>query len=202
MAAAFVLMLTAIAVLGQSRARIVSPPSCPYLDDSVVLEISGLRTGDKEVSFDVPFEAGDDWLAGLVFRLINKGRKPIAGIVIIVGLLEGVDEKLPSDASYEYGLQFIRVNAVTTKKGRSKPGILALPGKEIEITAEGSRPYGLRYMDAVLQGTTRADNWASFASKVGARFHRMEVMSADVWFVDGSKGDAELLVSAKCDQKK
>lgn len=196
-----VLMLTAIPSLGQSRVRFVQSPSCPYDDDRMDLEISGLRIADKEVSFDAPFEANDDWLANLIFRINNRGSKPIAGIAIIVGLLEGVDEKLPMHASYSYGLQFIRMTAVPSKRGRSKLPTLVAPGKEIEITARGSRPYGLRYMDAILEGKTGENTWADFAAKTGARFHRMEVMGVDVLFTDGSKEDMELLVRSKCDGK-
>ena len=48
-AAAFVLlMLTEITSFGQSRARIVRSPGCPYLDDRMDLEISGLRRAGKE----------------------------------------------------------------------------------------------------------------------------------------------------------
>ena len=200
---AFVLLtLTEVAAFGQSRSRIVTSPSCPYLSDSVVLEISGLRIGDKEVSFDESFEANDDWLASIVFRIVNKGPKPIAAIVITVGLLEGVDERLPDNASYNYGVQFVRVNEVKAKRGQSKLVSLVVPGKEIEITAEGSRPYGLRYMDAILGGTTGANNWKEFVTKAGARFQRMEVMGADIWFTDRSEGDAEMLVRLKSDGKK
>lgn len=196
------LMLTAIPSLGQSRARFVESPSCPYDDERMDLEISGLRIADKEVSFDAPFEANDDWLANLVFRITNKGSKPIAAIAIIVGLLEGVDETLPAYASYSYGLKYIRMSAVPSKRGRSKLRTLVEPGKEIEITAKGSRPYGLRYMDAILEGKTGAKSWTDFAAKSGARLHRMEVMGADVVFTDGSNESMELLVRSKCVGKK
>lgn len=192
------LVLTEVGAFGQSSSRIIMAPSCPYLDDAVMLEISGLHIADREVAFDQSFVAGDDWLAQLRLRIVNKGTKPIAAIKLTIGLLEGVDEQLPTYASYDYGMQFFRINQVKTK--RSKPKLLTLikPGEEIEITAESSRPYGLRYMDAMLEGTTRAKNWKEFVPKAGARFRRAEVMSPVIWFTDGTEGRAELLVRAKC----
>ena len=192
------LTLTVVSAFGQGGSRFVRSPSCPYQDDAVVLEISGLHIADREVPFDKPFVAGDDWLAQLRLRIVNKGTKPIAGIKITIGLLEGVDEELPTYASFAYGMQFFRINQVKTKRGQSRLFTLIKPGEEIEITAENSRPYGLRYMDAMLEGTTRAKNWKEFVPKAGARFHRAEVMSPVIWFTDGSEGSAELLVGAKC----
>lgn len=196
------LMLTEVGAVGQSRSRFVRSPSCPYLDDSTVLEISGLSIADREVPFDQPFVAGDDWLANLRLRIINKGSKPIAAIVITIGLLEGVDEELPTHASFDYGMQFVRINRGTAKRGKSNPLALMKPGEEIEITAEGSKPYGLRYMDAILEGTTRSKNWKEFVPKAGARFHRAEVMGPNIWFTDGTQGRAELLLKGKCEPKK
>lgn len=197
-AALLFLLLMSTMAAGQSRSRIITSPGCPYDDEALVLEVSNARIAGTEVSFDTPFAANDDWLAQLTFRIVNTGQKPIAAIVITVGLLQGVDEALPTYASFDYGLQLIRKNVIRTKQGRSQLRTLVGPGKEIEITAEGAKPYGLRYMDAVLGGTTGASNWSEFASKVGARFHRVEVMSADVWFTDGSNADAQLLVRTKC----
>jgi hypothetical protein len=91
-------------------------PSVPTSDDETVVEISGLLVTGKQVPLDVPFEAGDDWLARLVFRIINRGPKPIAGMVITIGLFERVDEELPMYESYGYGLKFIRIKAVRTKQ--------------------------------------------------------------------------------------
>jgi hypothetical protein len=201
-AAVVLLLLTQSAVLGQDRSRVVKSPSCPYLEDSVLIEILSLSVGDREVSFDQLFVAGDDWLTRLKFRIVNRGSKPIAAIMMTVGLLEGVDETLPTNASFDYGMQFFRINEVKAKRGRSKLVDLVRPGQEIEITAEGSKPYGLRYMDAMLSGATRAKNWTEFVSKAGTRFHRMEVMAPTIWFTDRSEGTAELLVREKCDGKK
>jgi hypothetical protein len=195
------LMLTEVSAFGQSRSRFVRSPSCPYQDDAVLLEISGLHIADREVAFDEPFVGGDDWLAHLKLRIVNKGTKPIAGIKITIGLLEGVDEELPTYASFDYGMQLFRINQVKTKRGKSRLFTLIKPGEEIEITAEGSRPYGLRYMDALLEGTTRAKNWKEFVPKAGARFHRAEMMGPVIWFTDGTEGRAELLVRRKCDKK-
>ena len=192
------LMLTFVSAFGQGRSRFIRAPSCPYQDDAVVLEISGLRIADRAVSFDQSFIAGDDWLAQLRLRIVNKGTKPIAAIKITIGLLEGVDEELPTYASFDYGMQFFRINQVKTKRNKPKLLTLIKPGEEIEITAESSRPYGLRYMDAMLEGTTRAKNWKEFVPKAGARFHRAEMMGPAIWFTDGSEGSAELLVGAKC----
>jgi hypothetical protein len=195
------LILVEITAVSQSRARIVKSPQCPYSNDDVLLELSGPRIAGTEVPFDKTFEANDDWLAQLVFRVTNRGKKPIAAIVITVGLLGGVDEELPANASFDYGLQFIRANPTNARRPQSRLRAIVGPGQEIDITAEGSRPYGLRYMDATLGGTSKASNWFEFASKVGARFHRMEMMRAGVWFTDGSRADASLIIKGKCDEK-
>lgn len=194
---AFLILLMQIAALGQSQPRVITAPECPYEDDEVLLEVSNLRIGDREVSFDERFVAGDDWLARLVFRVVNKGQKPIAAIVMLFGLLEGVDEELPAYASYSYGLQFIRANMVSNKKAKSKLFTLVEPGKEIEITATGAKPYGLEFMDAIIGGKTRSNQWIDFATKAGPRFHRANVKGAIVYYTDGTEVDGKLRV-AKC----
>ena len=194
---AFLILLTQIAALGQSQPRIITAPECPYEDDEVLLEVSSMRIADKEVSFDERFVAGDDWLVRLVFRVANKGQKPIAAIVILLGLLEGVDEELPEYASYSYGLQFIRAKTVTIKKTKSKLLTLVEPGKEIVITATSAKPYGLEFMDAMIGGTTRSKRWVDFAAKAGPRFHRANVRGAIVYYTNGTEVDAKLRV-AKC----
>jgi hypothetical protein len=199
-AVAFVLLIVEVGAFGQSRARIVKSPECPSADDEVLLELSGPRIAGTEVPFDKIFAANDDWLAQLVFRVTNKGKKPIAAIVITAGLLAGVDEELPAYASYDYGLQFIRVHPLNARQPKSKLRAIVEPGKEIEITAEGAKPYGLRYMDAILGGSTKANNWSEFAAKAGTRFQKLEIMRADVWFTDGSNENARLVVSSKCDE--
>jgi TonB family protein len=198
-AVASVLLIVAAVAVGQSRARIVMAPTCPSADDEVLLELSSPHIARTEVPFDKTFAANDDWLAQLVFRVTNKGKKPIAAIVITVGLLEAVDEELAANASYDYGLQFIRVHPLNARQPKSKLRTIVAPGKEIEITAEGAKPYGLRYMDAILGGSTKANNWSEFAAQVGPRFQKMEIMRADVWFTDGSNEDARLVVRSKCD---
>lgn len=197
---AFVLLLLDITAFAQNRARIVMSPGCYDTEDQVLLELAAPRLAGVEVPFDKSFAAGDEWLAQLVFRVTNKGKKPIAAIVITAGLLGGVDEQLGPGASYDYGLQFIRKHSARAKPGAKLRAIVG-PEQTVEITAEGSRPYGLRYLDAILGGTTKANNWAEFASKVGARFQRLEIMRADIWFTDGSSADASLVVKGKCDEQ-
>lgn len=195
-AAVFLLMLlTQVAVLGQSQARVIRSPECPDDDDEVLLELSSMRIADKEVSFDQRFVAGADWLSRLVFRVVNKGQKPIGAVVIIFGLLEGVDEELPPQASYSYGLKFIRAKMVANNKGKSTLLSLVEPEKEIEITAAGAKPYGLQFMDAMIGGTTRSKRWVDFATKAGPRFHRANVTGAIVYYTDGTEVDAKLRVA-------
>ena len=198
---AALLLLMEMTALGQSRARIITSPECFDSDDKVILELSEPLIAGVAMPFDKNFEADDKWLTQLVFRLTNKGTKPIAAIVITAGLLEGVDEVLPVSASYSYGLQFIRVHPLNAKRRGAKPRPIVGPGQAVEITAEGSQPYGLRYMDAILGGSTKASTWSEFAAKVGAKFQRMEIMRADVWFTDGSRADVSLVAKGKCDQE-
>ena len=196
------LLLMDVSAFGQNRARIVMSPGCYASDDQVLLELAAPGIAGVEVPFDKTFQANDDWLAQLVFRVTNKGKKSIAAIVITAGLLGGVDEELPPGASYDYGLKFIRLHPANAKRPRSKLRAIVGPDQTVEITAEGSRPYGLRYIDAILGGTTKANNWSEFAARVGPRFQRLEIMRADIWFTDGSSTDASLVGRGKCDEQK
>ena len=186
----------------QAVTRFISSPECPFQDDQPVLELTGVRVGSKEVAFDVHFDAGNDWLSGLVFRIKNRSRRPIGAVVLIFGLLENPDEELPHFASYEFGLQFIGSGKIETRRGRSRLTTLIGPGQEVDLTAERCLPYGLRHVDELLSGEALVRNPAVLAVTSGAHFRRANVMGADVWFTDGTRYSAELLVPSKCDHNK
>jgi hypothetical protein len=195
------LLIPTATVHSQSTKSIVRSPECPFIEEETILELTDLKVAGRKVPFDQAFDADNDWLKTLVFRVKNIGHKPIAAIVLIFGLLERTDEELPAYASFQYGLQFIQSKGAAAKQSRSKLPVLIQPGEETELTAEGCRPYGLREVDRSLSGEKQKSVSFSLAAALGSRFRRAEMMSAKVQFTDGTVGDAQLLVRSKCDDK-
>lgn len=194
-------LIPSATVHSQSAKSLVRSPACPYNKEEPLLELTDLNVAGRKVPFDQAFDADNDWLKTLAFRVKNIGHKPIAAIVLIFGLLERVDEELPTYASFDYGLQFIQSKRTASKQARSKLPVLIQPGEETELTAEGCRPYGLREVDRFLSGEKQKSGSFSLAAESGRRFRKAEIMSARVQFTDGSVGDTQPLVGSKCEDK-
>ena len=181
----------------QNTLRIIHTPDCPDSDEPSI-EILGLTVGQHQVPFDSPFAADDQWLADLTFRVKNTTSKSITCIVLTFGLLEKVDEELPTYASYSFGLRFVAGKAYLEKvKNRPKLTVLAQPNQEFEITSNQCRPYGLQHMDQRLAGKP-SQSGTPLALVAGSRFCQALLMRADVQYVDGSFSSVNLLPKAKC----
>lgn len=181
----------------QNTLRIIHTPNCPDSDEPSI-EILGLNVGQQQVPLDSPFAADNQWLANLTFRVKNTTSKPVTCIVLTFGLLEKVDEELPTYASYNFGLRFVAGKTyLKNVKNPPKLTVLAQPNQEIEITSNQCRPYGLQHMDQRLAGKP-SQSGNPLALVAGSRFCQARLMRADVQYVDGSFSRVNLLPKAKC----
>jgi hypothetical protein len=91
---------------GQSKDRIIPFPewSSTSDDEDVVLELVGIKVGNKQITLGKTFPSDQDWLKEMKLVVKNVSKKPIVSFGIGGGLLETVDKELEPYQSFPYGI--------------------------------------------------------------------------------------------------
>jgi hypothetical protein len=163
------LLLCAQVAFGQSKQRIIPFPEWSVTDDEYQLELLEIKVAGKRVGIGELFEADDHWLKSMTLKVKNVSTKAIAAFGVGGGLLQAVDEELPTYASFQYGVAWNWGKSFGPKK--SQPGsVLFKPGQILELS----------YVH--VDGLTR-----QVLSKEGeGSFCKLKFMAPAIQFEDGS----------------
>ena len=119
----------------QTKKRVIPFPawSLDNTDDPVSLELTEIKIGDKPIALDTSFDADDTWLKNMTLRVKNIGTKPIVAFGVGGGLLHGVSEQLPINASFDYGIAWNWGNNFNPDKEKHHGPVLNV-GDTVELT--------------------------------------------------------------------
>lgn len=165
-------LLCAPAAAGQAKDRLIPFPdwaSSFEKDDEVPLEIVEIKVAGRPVILGQPFAADGDWLKQMTLRVKNISDKPILAFGVGAGLLGGVDEELPPQASFQYGVNWQWGKESGRRKRRPNEPVFK-PGEVVELSY------------AHVDGLTRK----VLAKEGEGAFRKLKFMGPAVLYADGT----------------
>lgn len=92
--------------LGQLTDRSVPFPewSATPDDTEVVLELVAIRVANRPIQLGSRFLSDDNWLKEMKLSIKNVSQKNIVSFALGGGLLEGLDQELEPNQSFQYGI--------------------------------------------------------------------------------------------------
>ena len=120
--------------IAQSTNRIVRAEISDNVDEEAppYLQIISIKIGVNPIRLNETFSGSDDWLENMKIQVKNISKKNLSCVILSVNLLRHVDEILPPNASWQYGLPFAAGDC--GGKGHFQSTKLGLkPGQELEL---------------------------------------------------------------------
>lgn len=121
---------------GQVKNRLIPFPewaSSYDEDEEVPLALAEITVAGRPVILGQMFEANENWLKDMTLRVKNISDKPIIAFGVGGGLLRGVAEELPRDASFAYGVAWQWGKPFNPEKEKAF-GVALKPGEIAELS--------------------------------------------------------------------
>jgi hypothetical protein len=172
----FILTVSASAVVySQTAKRIIRADRNTSTEDPV-LEVTGIKLGDKPIRLNELVSADENWLKNVKITVKNVGDRDLTFVMVVLGLLDTVDYKMRPEESWGYNMVFSYGHY-----GKRKPNGKGLKkGAEMELTYE--------HVDPSFRGLLES---APFG-----KFHKAVLEWATVVFKDGKEDDIRLRLPA------
>ena len=127
----FVVLAFCAGSAAQSEQRIIRADKPDDYDDAQpILEVQGLKVGDRAVSLNEIFIGNENWLKDLKITVKNVSQKDLRCVGVWMGVLEGLDTKLEPHASWGWKINYTNGQCTNSKTSNS----VLRKGESVDLT--------------------------------------------------------------------